>query len=516
MPGPDGDRRVTVAVLGAGVSGICIAREVLLKAARSESPLKDASVVVFESNPGLGGTWFNNTYPAAACDIMSHFYSYSFALNPNWSEGWSPQAQIQAYLKRCADSFGVTPRVRFSHRVTSASWDDVAAEWVISVTDTANNSSSEWRAKFFVAGPGLLCLPSSVDVPGVDAFRAAGGLVWHSARWRHDVPLAGKRVAVIGTGASAGQVIPAIAPAVGSLLVVQRTPAWVAPRRNFKYSATSKFLFAWIPGLMWLYRLTLYLLQELRFWALINPSLGLGKGVSAIARKHLKKQVSDPTLREALTPHYPMGCKRVVISDDLYPALTRSNVSLVPSALTSFTSTGIVTADGKEHDVDVVIMCNGFDVSKSFPGVPFFGTRGVSLAERWAAASGPTAYLGVAVPDFPNLFLLLGPNSGLGHSSVITMIEAQAAYIIQCIERTAGAGPRASITVCKEPHDAYNAQLQADIAKRVWAGCKSWYNQQGIKNTAMWPHTVAYYSWRMRSPVWEHIEVQQQHHSALK
>ena len=494
------DSTATIAIMGAGVSGICMAYD-LLK--RKSGPLARAKIVIFEAEPDLGGTWYKNTYPGAACDVMSHFYSYSFALNPNWSEGWSPQSEIKDYLSHCADSFGVTPLVRFSHRITSARWDADAAVWRISVVDGSSNESV-WAASFFVAAPGALCAPATVDVPGAASFR---GHVWHSAKWRHDIPLAGKHVACIGTGASAAQVVPAIAPAVGSLLVVQRTPAWVVPRRNFRYSSTAKFAFAWIPGCMLLYRLFLFCLQDLRFFAFIKPVWGLNKAATALARRHLRKQVADPALREALTPHYPIGCKRVVISDDLYPTLARSNVSLVPSALTSFTSTGIVTADGKEHAVDVVIMCNGFDVARSFPGVPFYGEGGVSLAERWAAASGPTAYLGVAVPSFPNLFLLVGPNTGLGHSSIITMIEAQAAYIIQCIERTAGAGPRASITVCKEPHDAYNAQLQADLAGRVWAGCKSWYNQQGIKNATMWPHTVTKYLWIMRTPAWEHYDV---------
>ena len=469
----------TIAIMGAGFSGLAMAHYL-------RQTLPHAVITIFEAADDVGGTWYKNTYPGAYCDVMSHVYSFSFAPNPRWSEAWSSQAEIHAYLANTAAAQHITPLIRFGHRITSARWDAGASRWRISLSQRSASAGappieSVWEAAFFIAAPGALAVPHTCDVPGVETFR---GAVWHSAQWRHDVPLAGKRVAVVGTGASAAQIIPAIAPTVSALTVVQRTPAWVIPRRSFRYPEWVKTAFAYVPLLMWLYRCVLFFTFDARFYAFIQPLCGMGRAVEKLGRVHLKRHVKDPVLREALMPHYALGCKRIVLSDDLYPALTRPNVTLVPSALTRFTPTGIVTADGGQHDVDVVVLANGFDVARSFPGVPFFGEGGVSLEAQWASTAGPTAYYGVTIPAFPNLYLLVGPNTGLGHNSIIAMIEAQAAYIAQCVERTValgGDGGAATMAVKPSVCDAYNARLQEALTHRVWAGCASWYNAYGGK-----------------------------------
>lgn len=486
------------AVLGAGISGLCAAQKI-----KREFP--NAELVVFESLPQLGGTWYVNTYPGAACDIMSHFYSLCFELNPSWSQAWSSQGEIHAYLVHAATKHGLTRHIRFNSRVEEGRWNAATKMWDLRVKDTAGGGTHVFSANFLFAGPGALCEPSAPSIPGLDAFTGGGGALFHSARWDHSVSLEGKTVAVVGTGASAAQIAPAIVDKVAHMYLLQRTPAWVMPRGNYAYSALAKWLFATLPFLISLYRTCLWYMHDVRFFAFIHPQPVL-KGVAVgMARAHLESEVADPALRAALTPHYPLGCKRVVVSDDFYRALTRPNAALIPSALQRFTKTGIVCADGRAVSVDAVVLATGFDVAKSFPGIPFFGEGGYSLAKKWAQ-DGPEAYYGVLAPSMPNLFFLVGPNTGLGHSSIIAMIDCQVHYAVECIKGLR-AGGAATVQVRQDASDTYNARIQTRLANRVWTGCASWYNGQGTKNVTLWPDTVTQYWWSTRTPDWKDLIV---------
>ncbi len=478
---------MTIAIVGGGISGIAACF-------RAREAFPAADIVVFEKGDAIGGTWHVNSYPGAACDVRSHFYSLSFALNPQWSKGWSSQAEIQAYLLKAAEETGVIRHVKLRHKVEKAAWDGSASVWRLTVTNLATGRSFAHVARFLLAAPGALCAPAVADYPGQESFK---GDVFHTAAWRHDLSLTGKRVAVIGTGASAAQVVPAIIDEVAALVLVQRTPAWIVPRGQFTYTPFERRLFAALPFLMWLYRSFMWYQHDLRFFAFIRVPKwwkGLGKIAAALARRTMTKAIVDPVLRDVLTPRYAMGCKRVLVSDDFYPALARPHATVVPAALVRFTPTGIVTADGSSHAVDAVVLATGFDVAASFPGIPFTGKDGYSLQKAWEEG-GPVAYMGVAALHCPNLFFLVGPNTGLGHSSIIGMIEAQVDYIVAAMRHVVRTGKR-SMTVKDDAHDAYNARLQADLEGTSWGGCKSWYNGQGKRNSTLWPHTLTAY-WAM-------------------
>ena len=466
---------VRVAVIGSGFSGIGSA--VALK----ERGIED--FVVLERGHGVGGTWRDNTYPGCACDVPSHLYSFSFAPNPDWSRVYGQQPEIRQYLERVTDEFGVRPHLHVSTDVTGGVWDDSAMVWRLETT------RGPLTADVVISGCGGLVEPALPDVPGIEAFQ---GESFHSARWNHDVDLAGKRVAVIGTGASAIQFIPAIQPEVGHLTVFQRTPPWVVPRLDWAYPQWQKALYRKAPALLKANRLRQYWYRE---WNLLAFT---GKGklrafAQDQARKHLEKHVPDPDLRVKLTPDFDIGCKRVLVSNDYYPALTQPNVSVVTSGIVEVRPQSVVDADGVEHEADVIIYGTGFHVMDIPVGHRLTGRDGLTLSEEWAK-SGAEAHRGTTVAGFPNLFLLLGPNTALGHSSVVFMIEAQIDYVMKALDALDRYGAR-SLEVRREAQDAYNAELHSQLDTTVWnqGGCRAWYRDADGKNFTLWPtHTFTF------------------------
>ena len=461
--------RADVLVVGAGFSGLGAAIRL------DEAGFDD--VVVVERGGDVGGTWRDNTYPGAACDVPSHLYSYSFALNPGWTRAFSPQGEIQAYIRRTAEASGVLDRVHFGVEVTDCTYDAGRARW------TVRTSAGEVDARVLVLGVGALCEPRLPDIPGIETF---AGDVFHSARWDHSVPLSARRVGVIGTGASAIQIVPKIAERVAHLDVYQRTAPWVLPRFDRTYSALERAAYRRVPGLQRAVRGLQYLSREVQVVGLAKNRAAL-RPLEAVGRAFLRRQVRDPHLREKLTPHYEIGCKRILLSNLWYPALQRRNVDLVTEPIARVTPDAIVTADGVEHPTDVLVVATGFHVTDS----PFFervhGTDGRSLAEVWTA-DGMQAYKGTTIAGFPNCFVLVGPATGLGHSSMIYMIESQLAYVVDAMRRMRGEGVH-GVEVSPAVQERYNAGLRRDLGDTVWVagGCSSWYLDSRGNAPAVWP-----------------------------
>jgi cation diffusion facilitator CzcD-associated flavoprotein CzcO len=470
-----------VAILGAGASGLCMA--IALRKAGIDS------FTIIEKSGGVGGTWRDNTYPGAGCDVPSHLYSFSFAPNPDWSHAYSLQPEILEYFERCARDYDLYRHCRFRTELESAVYDEAAALWRLRTTE-----GEEIAAEVLVSGVGQLNRPMYPRLPGLETFR---GKTFHSARWDHGYDLAGKRVGVIGNGASALQFIPKIAPVVGRLSVFQRSNNWVVPRGDRPYTEREKAWFRRSKWLRLLHRGLIYFLLENNFFA-FRPNTFMAKVMERRARKLLAEQVPDPVLREKLTPDYPIGCKRILIGDDYYPALVRDNVEVVTDAITEVTETGIVTADGREHPLDVLIYATGFVTTSFLAPMGITGRYGIRLEEMWK--EGAEAYLGVAVAGFPNFFMLYGPNTNLGHNSIIFMIECQVGYVAACIEELRTRGLR-SLEVRPGAQAKFNKELQKGLGKSVWAtGCTSWYKTDGGKITNNWSDFTVRYWWRTRRP----------------
>lgn len=470
----DRQMHVRVAIIGTGFAGLGLA--IKLREAGEHD------FVVFERADEVGGTWRDNTYPGCACDVPSNLYSFSFAQNPNWSRSFSPQPEILDYLRRCADRFGVRPHVRFGHEVQGADWDDEAKRWRIAT------SQGEFTAEFLACGMGPLSAPSIPDLPGLDTFE---GTMFHSAEWNHDHDLTGERVAVVGTGASAIQFVPQIQARVGKLHLFQRTPPWIVPRNDRRFPRAQQWMMRRVPGFQRSIRAAIYWSRETFVWALLRPKVI--RRLQGLALRHLAQQVPDSALRAQLKPDYTIGCKRILISSDYYPSLSQPNVELVPQGITAVRPGAVVAADGSEREVDTIIFGTGFHVTDP-PGVERLrGRDGVSLAEAWKG--GMSAYLGGAIHGFPNLFMLIGPNTGLGHTSMVVMIEAQLAYLVDCL-RTMRARDLATVEVRSEVQAAYNADIQSQLVDTVWnqGGCRSWYLDDQGRNTTVWPT----YTWRFR------------------
>jgi cation diffusion facilitator CzcD-associated flavoprotein CzcO len=466
-----------IAIIGAGFGG--------LGAAIRLRRHGHADFVVFERADELGGTWRDNDYPGCACDVPSQVYSFSFALKPDWTSTYSPQAEIWAYLRDCADRFGVRPAIRFGTEVRQAEWDAEAARWRI------GTSRGEWTADVLIAAAGPLNEPVVPKLPGLETFR---GEAFHSARWNHDADLAGRRVAVIGTGASAVQIVPAIQPVAGRLSVFQRTPAWVIPRRERTLRPWEHWVYRRIPGAQRTMRAIVSWAMEATVIGFLRPRLM--RLVQRLALANLRRAVPDPDLRAKLTPDYAMGCKRVLKSGDYYPALARDNVDVVTEAIAEVRPHGIVTRDGVEHPADVIVFGTGFRVTDLPIAERIRGRDGVTLAERWRGS--PQAYRGTTVAGFPNLFLLLGPNTGLGHTSVVLMIEAQIAYVLGALDRMDRTGVRA-LEPRAEAQVRFVAAVDRRMATTVWAtGCHSWYIDATGRNSTLWPGSTWRYRRRMR------------------
>lgn len=464
----DQPKIVDVLVVGAGFSGLGAAIRL------AQEGFDD--LVVLERGPDVGGTWRDNSYPGAACDVPSHLYSYSFALNPDWSRAFSPQGEIYDYIRKVTHEAGVREKIRFGVDVTSVDYDESRGRW------TVRTSEEEYDARVVVLGVGALCEPRLPEIDGVGDF---AGPVFHTARWDHSVTLADKRVAVIGTGASAIQVVPSIAPTVAHLDVYQRTAPWVLPRMDRQYPRFERSLYRRVPGLQRAVRALQYASREFQVVGLTRTRAALAP-IKALGRAHLAMQVRDRALRARLTPHFEIGCKRILLSNTWYPALTRDNVDVVTEQITRVTEGGIVTGDGTEHPADVLVVATGFHVTDS----PFFervrGTDGRTLADKWQS-EGMEAYKGTTVAGYPNLFVLVGPATGLGHSSMIYMIESQLNYLVDAL-RTMRDRDLQTVEVRAAVQDAYNRELRDSTGETVWVtGCRSWYLDDKGNAPAVWP-----------------------------
>lgn len=460
---------VDVLVVGAGFSGVGAAIRM------SREGFDDFLVV--DRGADVGGTWRDNDYPGAACDVPSHLYSFSFALNPGWTRTFSPQAEIFEYLRRTAREAGVLPRFRFGVEVRSARWDEDAALWRVST------SAGDITSRILILGVGPLCEPNLPDIPGIEGFE---GEIMHSARWRHDVPLRGRRAAVIGTGASAIQIVPSIAPEVGHLDVYQRTAPWILPRVDRPYTPPERLAFRRIPAFRTWVRGQIYLTRESQVVGLTRAR-ALLKPLETAARALLRFQVRDPELRRRLTPGYSLGCKRILLSNKYYPAIARPNVDLVTSPIREIRGRSIVTEDGAEHETDVLVVATGFHVTDSPAFGIIRGRDGRSLAEVWEEG-GMTAYKGTTVHNFPNMFVLIGPATGLGHSSMIFMIESQLNYLLGALRSMRDRG-ESVIEVREDVQEAYNEDIRRRVDESIWmtGGCSSWYKDVHGNAPAVWP-----------------------------
>lgn len=475
-------QHVRVLIVGGGFSGIALGR------ALRKSRFTDFLIV--ERAPEAGGVWHLNTYPGCRCDVPSHLYSFSFAPNPDWSSTYSPQPEIQAYLGRCLDRFGLRPHLRTGVEVEEARWDESDQLWHVTT------STGRWTAQVLVSAVGPLTEPRLPDVPGIDSFR---GKIMHSARWDHDHDLSGERVASIGTGASAIQYVPEIADRVGSLYVFQRSAPWITPHDMRTITAAERERFRTRPRRQRVERAKAYIAKELLVLGFAKQPK-LMRVIERLARAHLARQVADPALRRTLTPDFTLGCKRVVPSNAWFPALQRPNVELVPRALSRIRERSVIDADGVEREVDTIIFGTGFHVADIPFAYKMRGRGGELLSTAWAGS--PRAYLGVSVPGFPNFFMFLGPNSGLGHSSMVYMIEAQAQHVKNAI-RALDVSGSTSIEVDRGAHDAYNAALDRKLAKSVWelGGCRTFYQDANGRNATIYPDWT--FSYRRQAVRWK-------------
>jgi cation diffusion facilitator CzcD-associated flavoprotein CzcO len=466
--------RTRVLIIGTGFAGLGMA--IRLK----QDGVTD--FVVLERAGEVGGTWRDNTYPGAACDVPSHLYSFSFAPNPDWSRSFSPQAEIQGYLERTATDLGVRPHIRFHHEVRGAVWQEADRCWRVST------NHGDFEAGVLISATGALSDPSVPELPGLEQFE---GTVFHSARWRHDHDLTGRRVAVVGTGASAIQFVPQIQPQVTQLTVFQRTPPWILPRWDRRFSSLERWAFRHLPLVQRLARTGIYWGREQMVAGFVLAP-NVMRVAEQLARRHLHRSVRDRELRAKLTPSYRIGCKRILISNDYLPALTQPNVNLVAAGLSEVRPHSVVAADGTEHEVDTIIFGTGFHVTDIPVADRIVGRNGVALKEHWA--EGMKAYKGTAVPGFPNLFLLVGPNTGLGHSSQVFMIESQIAYVRDAVRHIGCTGE--AVEVREESETAWDDGVQRAMRRTVWTtgGCASWYLDARGRNTTLWPGST----WRFR------------------
>jgi len=455
-----------IVVIGTGFAGIGMA--IALKKAGIED------FVVLERARDLGGTWRDNDYPGCACDIPSMLYSFSFERNDRWSRIYPPQGEIWEYLRRCVERHRIGPHIRFDTDVRGAEYDDASATW------TVRTQHGELRTRVIVSGMGPLNRANVPDIPGLQSF---AGTVFHSSAWNHGYDLRGKNVGVIGTGASSIQFVPEIAPVAGRLHVFQRTPPWVIPKPDRAVGALGRTLRRF-PPYAWAVRKLIYWILEVRAYGFtVDPKrLELAERLSL---HHLARQVPGAELRAKLTPAYRLGCKRVLLSSDYYPALQRPNVELVTSEIREVQPGGVVTADGVVRPLDALVFGTGFHAADSVAPMSIVGRGGVTLDDAWR--DGARAYLGISVAGFPNLFLLIGPNTGLGHNSMVFMIEAQIRYVMSALAHMRRARVPA-LDVRREVQAGFNAALQRRMARTVWAsGCTSWYLDRSGRNTTLWP-----------------------------
>jgi cation diffusion facilitator CzcD-associated flavoprotein CzcO len=463
---------VAVAIVGSGFAGLGTAIS-LKRAGRHD-------FVVLERAQDVGGTWRDNSYPGCACDVPSHVYSFSFAPNPYWSRSFSPQPEIYAYLRRTAKEHGVEPHVRYGAEVLASNWDADTQRWTVETT------AGTLTADVLVVGSGPLSDPTVPDLKGLSTFE---GTTFHSAQWDHSWSAKGRRVAVIGTGASAIQFVPHVQKDAAALLLFQRTAPWVLPRMDRAISPVEQKLYARFPVLQKAARTAIYWGRESNIVGFrYQPKVM--KLAEKLARRNLSKHVPDPALREKLTPTFTLGCKRVLLSNAYYPALAQPNADVVTDRIVEVVPQGVVTeaADGTRttHEVDTIVFGTGFLVTDP-PIAERVHVGGASLKQHWGAG-GMQALHGMTVAGFPNLFFLVGPNTGLGHNSIVLMIEAQVGHLLKALDAM-DAGGFATIEPRADVQEAYNERLQAELRKTVWnrGGCQSWYLDERGRNTTLWP-----------------------------
>ncbi len=469
-----------VAIIGCGFSGLCLG--IQLKKAGIDS------FTIYEKASRLGGTWRENTYPGCACDLPSFAYCFSFEQKTDWSRKWSPQAEILDYMDHCTRTYDLSRHMRFDTEIATARFDADAGTWHLRTT-----RGEEATADVLVSAVGQLNRPHLPELPGLDTFT---GECFHSACWNHAYDLTGKDVAVIGNAASAIQFIPQIAPRVRTLYIFQRTPNWMLPRGDRAYRAWEKRFFAHVPGLARLYRWRLWASFELGFYPVIRQHAFMSRRATARALESMREQVRDRGLHAALTPAYPIGGKRVLISDDYYPTLNHDNVHVVTSGVRDVTPDAVVTRDGTVRRVDTIILGTGFDSTSFLAPMRIEGLGGRSLNDTWQ--HGAEAYLGLTVAGFPNFFMMYGPNTNLGHNSIIFMIECQTRYIMHCLAQMTRRDLK-YLDLRADVMAAYNARMQRRLAGSAWASTdRSWYKTRDGRITNNWSGTTIEYWWRTR------------------
>jgi len=470
---------VRVAIIGAGFGGLGAAIR-LRKAGHHD-------FVVLERAATVGGTWRDNSYPGCTCDVPSHLYSFSFALNPDWSRSFSRQPEIWDYLERVTDRCGLRRHICCDAGVTEARWDSGAARWRI------RTSRGDLTADVLIAAAGPLSEPSVPDIPGIGDFP---GEVFHSARWNHDLDLAGQRVAVVGTGASAIQIVPEIQPMVRRLVLFQRTPAWVMPRLDRRITEPEKWLYRHVPLAQRTARTAIYLGRESMVGAFVKRPQLL-RAAQRLAQANMARSIADPGLRAKLTPDYVMGCKRILLSSDYYPALAKPNVDVVASGLAKVNGSTVTAQDGTSHDVDAIVFATGFHAVDMPMATRIYGAAGESLAQAWGLDM--RALRGTTVPGFPNLCLIFGPNTGLGHTSVVHIIESQLSYIVDYLATLDRAGA-AALDARVSAQTRWCDEIERRMAATVWTtgGCVSWYLNAAGRNPTLWPASTIRFRWATR------------------
>lgn len=459
-----------IIIVGAGFSGLGMAIGLKQQGGKN--------FLILEKDEGVGGTWRVNHYPGCACDVQSHLYSFSFAPNPNWSRMFAPQAEIREYLRHCADQYGLWPHIRLSTALSRAQWDESAQLWRLRDSD-----GRHYSARVLISGMGALSIPAYPDIPGADRFR---GKRFHSQHWDHQFDLRGKRVAVVGTGASAIQFVPQIQPLAERLDLYQRTAPWILPKPDRAMTGRELRLFRRLPLAQKALRAGIYWSLEARVMG-----LALHPGLMSLARRwglrHIDRHIRDPELRRKVTPDYQIGCKRILLSNDYYQALDQDNLDVITDGIREITEEGVVARDGRERKVDAIIYGTGFKATDPVPRGLIFGREGRDLHDLWQ--TGPEAYKGTTVNGFPNLFLLMGPNTGLGHSSMVYMIESQITYVLDAL-RLMRRRKLAAVEVKAPPQLRFNQRIQSKLGGSVWnsGGCQSWYlHPQTGKNVTLWP-----------------------------
>lgn len=466
---PSVDHLIDHLIIGAGFAGLCAAIKL--------DEAGETDFVVIEKDSDVGGTWHINTYPGAECDVPSQLYSYSFALNPDWSKVYSPQQEIWEYTKKVATDAGILDRVVLDTSVINSTWDAVQQRWIVTT------SNGTYAARTLIAGAGGLSEPSLPEIKGIESF---AGETFHTARWNHDVSLEGKRVAVIGTGASAIQLVPEVQKVAAQVDVYQRTPNWIIPRNERQFSRIEKELFRRVPGVQRAVRASVYATLEGRVPA-FNRFPVLMKAVEAQGKKNIAKAIKDPELRAKVTPAYRAGCKRILVSNKWYPAIAADNVDLVTDRIAEIRPDSIVDAHGVERPIDVLIIATGFHVTDPPIANHVTGKDGRTLAETWSE-KGMRAYKGTTVHGFPNMFQLVGPNTALGHSSIIFIIESQVRYLVDAAVTLRRQGV-AAVEPTLEAQDTWTDAVQERMKPTVWltGGCASWYVDEFGNNTTLWP-----------------------------